>query len=756
MHIFISYKSEQRNLAYKIRNQLREWEFDTWLDKDHLQPGTYWADEIDQAIKDSFALVAIMTPHAIKSRHVTNEWDMAIMKGKPFIPLMFEQTEPHYKYIDIQYLDFTKNEPFEQLKLRLEVDDRSHSPIDPYNDYLQALYDRINKYLSAKLITSLRDKDNHPEPIRLNTTTTKDAVDSLFEKREEIDPLFAVGGIADDPSQDFTDFSKAFDYYDGRVLLLGEPGAGKTITLLNHARDAIVKRIQDTSAPLPILGIIPTWDMKKHANIVSWLQQSYGTPDNVAGLIENGKTILLLDGLDELGSNNENDPKQEFIKQIPNNNQILMTCRVEDYQTIQKKVTLRGAITLKPLASTQIEQYLHAQPELLQLLKEDEAIQQWLDTPLLLSFFASVYENLSIEERPDFASIKDAHTLQYKIFEYYVEQRYQHEFRKSDGQLEITLEEIYDELGNLAVFHSSNYKKVFTIAKEIEAEKIDTIRLLTQMNLLVADSENQFRFVHLLLADYFKIKYAQQNIHHQDWKIRFTIVHMLRDYQRKQDIQTLLDIGQIASLLEDKITPIVWLVARILMRNGTEEAIQLLIKYSNSPQLLTRAVCDLYIYKIETKIAHEKQQPYPDREAVDKFKLDNPIKIVIVNDIPAIVESHRKLLAFEPDFDVVGVAYDGNEGIDVVINLKPDVVLMDVNMPNMHGYDATKRIRELIGFDIPIIVNSIHDDIFYWTEAITYGGSDYYEIPPDMDELYTRIRVAKIAHNEMQAYLNKS
>src|SRR5690606_3514221 len=145
------------------------------------------------------------------------------------------------------------------------------------------------------------DKDR-PEPIRLRSEATPNAV--LFEKRQEIDPLFAIGGIqiegVTEHEQVYDDFERAFNQYDGRVLLLGEPGAGKTITLLHFGRDAVVRRIQDPTQPLPIVLIVPTCDAEKHKTFTDWVTQSYEPAENAAELIERGETLLLPDGLDEL------------------------------------------------------------------------------------------------------------------------------------------------------------------------------------------------------------------------------------------------------------------------------------------------------------------------------------------------------------------------------------------------------------------------------------------------------------------------
>ncbi len=115
----------------------------------------------------------------------------------------------------------------------------------------------------------------------------------------------------------------------------------------------------------------------QHA-LASWLQGSFGSPENVEEVIQKEEAILYLDGLDELGSQREDqdtktlyDPRLRFIKLLPNNIPILITCRTEDYMEIGSKVQLRGAVTLLPMSLKQIEMYLQDEPELFSLGRVD-------------------------------------------------------------------------------------------------------------------------------------------------------------------------------------------------------------------------------------------------------------------------------------------------------------------------------------------------------------------------------------------------
>ena len=72
--------------------------------------------------------------------------------------------------------------------------------------------------------------------------------------------------------------------------------------------------------------------------------------------------------------------------------------------------------------------------------------------------------------------------------------------------------------------------------------------------------------------------------------------------------------------------------------------------------------------------------------------LQGKIRVIIVDDIAETRENIRKLLQFESDVEVIGVARTGREAIDLSKEAKPDVVLMDINMPDMDGITATEAI----------------------------------------------------------------
>lgn len=127
---------------------------------------------------------------------------------------------------------------------------------------------------------------------------------------------------------------------------------------------------------------------------------------------------------------------------------------------------------------------------------------------------------------------------------------------------------------------------------------------------------------------------------------------------------------------------------------------------------------------------------------------DEKYRVLIVDDIAETRENIRKLLQFENDIEVVGAGRTGHEGIDLAIELRPDVVLMDINMPDMDGITATETIRQKVPY-AQIIILTVQSDPNYMRRAMLAGARDYLTKPPSVDEMINAIRRAgRIAHEE--------
>ena len=130
------------------------------------------------------------------------------------------------------------------------------------------------------------------------------------------------------------------------------------------------------------------------------------------------------------------------------------------------------------------------------------------------------------------------------------------------------------------------------------------------------------------------------------------------------------------------------------------------------------------------------------------------IRVVIVDDIAETRENIRKLLQFEPNVEVVGVARTGREAIDISKDVKPDVLLMDIKMPDMDGIAATEIIRKTVPF-AQIVILSIQNDPNYMRRAMLAGARDFLTKPPTIDELNSAIRRAGVNAHEERAKLSQ-
>src|SRR6266516_4660765 len=106
-HIFISYKHEDSDFAEVLINKLEKAGFKTWVDSDQLHIGEDWRTGIDEAIKNAFALIVIMSPEAKASEYVTYEWAFAWGAGIKVIPVLCKPIELHPRLETLQYLDFS-------------------------------------------------------------------------------------------------------------------------------------------------------------------------------------------------------------------------------------------------------------------------------------------------------------------------------------------------------------------------------------------------------------------------------------------------------------------------------------------------------------------------------------------------------------------------------------------------------------------------------------------------------------------------
>ncbi len=125
------------------------------------------------------------------------------------------------------------------------------------------------------------------------------------------------------------------------------------------------------------------------------------------------------------------------------------------------------------------------------------------------------------------------------------------------------------------------------------------------------------------------------------------------------------------------------------------------------------------------------------------------IRLLLIDDHQVVRQGLRMMLDGEPDLEIVGEADNASQGLIEITRLKPDVVLMDIGLPDMSGIEATKEVKRLAP-EVAVVALTIHEDEEYFFKMLEAGASGYVPKRAAPDELLTAIRVT--ASGEVYLY----
>lgn len=129
-----------------------------------------------------------------------------------------------------------------------------------------------------------------------------------------------------------------------------------------------------------------------------------------------------------------------------------------------------------------------------------------------------------------------------------------------------------------------------------------------------------------------------------------------------------------------------------------------------------------------------------------------PIKIVIADDHRMVREGLKQLLELEGDISVIGEAGDGVTCLNIIEDLKPEVVLLDINMPQMNGLQVLQKLREN-KCTSRILILTIHNEIEYLMKAVDIGVDGYILKDSESDVLRKAIFAVKSGESYIQSEL---
>jgi len=104
--------------------------------------------------------------------------------------------------------------------------------------------------------------------------------------------------------------------------------------------------------------------------------------------------------------------------------------------------------------------------------------------------------------------------------------------------------------------------------------------------------------------------------------------------------------------------------------------------------------------------------------------VNSKIRILICDDHTLFVEGVKAMLRNELSLEIVGEARDGRQAVELVKQLKPDIILMDVSMPDMNGFDATRRVHES-NSNVKVLILTMHDEEELVARCLEAGAAGY-------------------------------
>ncbi len=128
------------------------------------------------------------------------------------------------------------------------------------------------------------------------------------------------------------------------------------------------------------------------------------------------------------------------------------------------------------------------------------------------------------------------------------------------------------------------------------------------------------------------------------------------------------------------------------------------------------------------------------------------INVMIVDDHSLIREGLKQLLEFDGTIKVVGEASNGIECLEKITICNPDVLLLDINMPEMNGIEVLKKMKE-DGTQIKVLILTVHNEMDYLMKAVDIGVDGYILKDSESSELKKAIRAVKDGENYIQPSL---
>jgi hypothetical protein len=227
-----------------------------------------------------------------------------------------------------------------------------------------------------------------------------------------------------------TKIIEVYDELSGELLILGEPGSGKTTMLLELARDLLMRAEQDGNYPIPVVFNLSSWAGKRKP-LIEWLVDElnlrYDVPRKIGkAWVDDDLMLPLLDGLDEVRKEYRGECVEAInvFRRTHGLVNLAVCSRVADYDALAIQLKLQGAVLMQQLTPEQINAYLVSFGNQLEVLRAalstEDVLYTLAETPLMLSIMALTYQGttdrLMISGKVD--------DVRVRLFDQYMEQMF--------------------------------------------------------------------------------------------------------------------------------------------------------------------------------------------------------------------------------------------------------------------------------------------------------------------------------------------
>lgn len=259
-----------------------------------------------------------------------------------------------------------------------------------------------------------------------------------------------------------------FETMGHALLILGEPGSGKTTLMLEIARDMIDRARKDPAGPIPVVLSLSSWSVQRRP-IVEWLidelNAKYLVPHAIARKwMDEQSLLLLLDNLDEVRTEYRDDCVRAINQfRLDHGLTPIAVCsRVSEYELLPIELKMEGAVLLQPMSDEQIDRYLTRAglDSLRASLSADPVLRDLAHSPLLLSIMMLVYKDRdsSTAKLPAAESVE---TQRKHLIDSFVDLM----FRNRGREERFSRNEVLRHLGWLASQMNSHGQTIFLIER---------------------------------------------------------------------------------------------------------------------------------------------------------------------------------------------------------------------------------------------------------------------------------------------------